>query len=261
MTTSIPQAITALIPCYNNADIIARCLDSVTWADEILLCDSFSSDETLAIAAQYGVRVIQREYGNSASQKNWAIPQAAHSWVLLVDTDEVITPELAQEIQTFLRKPPAGVDACRIARRNTILDRWIPDLNLWPDYVTRLFRQDAARYEEKEVHADIRVPGQLHTFQQPLIHYGTPHWSKQIVQLDRYTRYQADEWRKQGRRFSWLRTLTRPPAAFLYYYFVKRGYRHGMRGFFLSVHAAVYSFYTYAKLWEIEEMNLERSPR
>lgn len=260
------QRVTVLIPCYNNADIIARCLDSVTWADEILLCDSFSTDNTLAIAQAYGVRVIQREYGNSASQKNWAIPQASHPWVLLVDTDEVIPAELASEIRDFLNNPStdshADSDACRIARRNTILGEWIPDLALWPDYVTRLFRRDVARYEEKEVHADIRVPGSVYTFQNPLIHYGTPTWSKQIAQLDRYTRYQADEhYFKQGRRFSWLRILTRPPAAFLYYYFGKRGYRHGMRGFFLSAHAAIYSFYTYAKLWEIEEMKLERSPK
>lgn len=233
----------------------------MAWADEILLCDSFSTDDTLTIAQTYGVRLIQREYGNSASQKNWAIPQASHEWVLLVDTDEVIPPALRQEIETFLADPPPGVDACRIARRNTILGEWIPDLNLWPDYVTRLFRRDVARYEEKEVHADIVAPGRVYTFQQPLIHYGTPAWSKQIAQLDRYTRYQADEWRKQGRRFSWTRILTRPPAAFLYHYFWKRGYRHGMRGFFLSAHAAIYSFYTYAKLWEMEEMNLERSPR
>lgn len=245
--------LTALIPCYNNADIIARCLDSVAWADEILLCDSFSTDNTLEIAQAYGVRIIQRAYGNSASQKNWAIPQASHPWVLLVDTDEVIPSELRDEIRTFLTAPQPDVDACRIARRNTILGRWIPDLNLWPDYVTRLFRRDVASYEEKEVHADIRVHGTVHTLQNPLIHYGTPIWSKQIAQLDRYTRYQADEYYKQGRRFSWLRILSRPPAAFLYYYFFKRGYRHGMRGFFLSAHAAIYSFYTYAKLWEIDE--------
>ncbi len=254
--------LTVLIPCYNNQDIVERCLASVSWADEILLCDSFSTDRTLDIAQHYGVRIIQHEYTNSAKQKNWAIPQAGHPWVLLVDTDEVVPDELRSEIQAFLENPPVGVDACRVARCNMILGQWIPDLNLWPDYVTRLFRRDVARYVEKEVHADIVVPGAVHTLQTALIHHGTPYFAKQIGYLDRYTRYQADEYYfKLGRRFSWRRALTRPPGAFLYYFIAKRGYRHGFRGFFLSAHAAIYSFYTYAKLWEIEELGLERSPR
>jgi len=256
------EPLTVRIPCFNNQDIIERCLASVAWADEILLCDSFSTDATLEIGRRYGARIIQHAYINSARQKNWAIPQARHPWVLLVDTDEIIPNELRGEILAFLNAPPAGVDACRIARQNMILDRWIRDLNLWPDYVTRVFRRDVARYQEKEVHADIVVPGQVHTLQAPLIHHGTPVLAKQVGYLDRYTRYQADEYYfKQGRRFSWWRVITRPPGAFFYYYLVKRGYRHGFRGFFLAAHAAIYSFYTYAKLWEIAELGLECSPR
>src|SRR5689334_17806728 len=96
------QPLTVLVPCFNNQDIIARCLASVAWADEILICDSFSTDRTLEIARRYTDRIIQHEYINSARQKNWAIPQASHAWVLLVDTDEVITPELRKEIERFL---------------------------------------------------------------------------------------------------------------------------------------------------------------
>jgi glycosyltransferase involved in cell wall biosynthesis len=256
------QPLTVLVPCFNNQDIIARCLDSVVWADEILICDSFSTDRTLEIARRYTDRIIQHEYINSAKQKNWAIPQATHEWVLLVDTDEVISPELRREIERFLAAPPANVSACQIARRNMILGQWVRDLNLWPDYAMRLFRRDLARYQKKEVHADMVAPGCTHTFQEPLTHYGTPSWSKQIGYLDRYTRYQADEYYfKLGRRFTWWRALTRPPGAFLYYYFYRRGYRYGFRGFFLAAHFAIYSFYTYAKLWEIDELKLERSPR
>lgn len=255
------QRVTVLIPCFNNEDIIERCLTSVAWADEILVCDSFSTDSTLDIVRRYTDRIIQHEYINSANQKNWAIPQATHQWVLLVDTDEVITPELRREIAEFLKGPPADVDACRIARRNLILGHWIRDLGLWPDYVVRLFRRDVACYQKKEVHADVRVPGTVMTLHEPLIHYGTPSLSKQVGYLDRYTRYQADEYYfKHGRRFSWWRMLTRPPGAFFYYYFFRGGFHHGFRGFFLSVHFAIYSFYTYAKLWEIEELDLERSP-
>ena len=137
-------------------------------------------------------------------------------------------------------------------RKNIILGQWFKVMDLWPDYQTRLFRRDVARYEDKEVHADIVVPGQVLTFKHAFIHHGTPSLSKQIGYLDRYTRYQADEFEKQGRSFGWWRLLLRPPAAFFYYYFLRRGFTAGFRGLFLSVHAAVYSFYTYSKLWEKE---------
>ncbi len=255
------QLLTVLIPCYNNEDIIERCLQSVTWADEILICDSFSTDRTLEIARRYTGRIIQHAYINSARQKNWSIPQATHEWVLIVDTDEVIPTTLRREIEQFLISPPSDVYACRIARRNMILGQWVHNVNLWPDYVTRLFRRDKACYQEKEVHADIVVVGRIERLREPLTHYGTPSFSKQIGYLDRYTRYQADEYYfKHQRRFSWWRVIVRPLGAFFYYYLYRAGYRHGFRGFFLSAHAAIYSFYTYAKLWEIEELKLERSP-
>ena len=94
--------LTALIPCYNEEANIARCLESVSWADEIFLVDSFSTDRTLEVARQYQVRIVQHEYVNSATQKNWAIPQASHQWVLVVDSDEQVSDELRLEIQALL---------------------------------------------------------------------------------------------------------------------------------------------------------------
>ncbi len=246
------ERLTVLIPTYNNETIIRACLESVKWADEILVCDSYSTDRTLEIARAYGARIIQHEYINSAMQKNWAIPQCRHDWVLLIDTDEQLEDGLMEEIINFLSDSPSDVNACRMRRKNMILGKWLTELGLWPDYVTRLFRKDRARYEDKEVHADIIVPGQVKTFKHAFIHHGTPSLSKQIGYLDRYTSYQADEFVKQGRRFSWWRFLFRPPTAFFYYFFWKKGFTAGFRGFFLSVHFAIYSFYVYAKLWEME---------
>jgi glycosyltransferase involved in cell wall biosynthesis len=246
------KKLSVLIPTYNNEAIIRNCLESIKWADEILICDSYSTDHTLEIAQAYNARIIQHEYINSAKQKNWAIPQCRYEWVLLIDTDEQLEAGLREEIQTFLTNPSPNVDACRMPRKNMILGQWLKVMNLWPDYVTRLFRRDIARYEDKEVHADIVVPGQVLTFRHAFIHHGTPSLSKQIGYLDRYTGYQADEFEKQGRTFSWWHLILRPAAAFLYYYFYKKGFTAGFRGFFVSVQIAIYSFYTYAKLWEKE---------
>ena len=252
------EKLSVLIPAYNNEKIIRQCLESIKWADEILVCDSFSTDQTLEIAKEYGAKIIQHEYANSARQKNWAIPQCRYDWVFVMDTDEELEEGAKEEILHFLKNPPLGVDASRLARKNMILGKWMTVMGLWPDYVTRLFKK-TARYQEKEVHADVMVSNPF-TFKHAIIHHSTPTLSKQIGYLDRYTRYQADEFVKQGRRFRWWRILFRPPAAFFYYFFYKKGFTAGFRGFFLSVHAATYSFYTYAKLWELEELNLRKSP-
>ncbi|MDM8543759.1 glycosyltransferase family 2 protein [Desulfococcaceae bacterium HSG9] len=246
------EKLTVLIPTYNNESIIRNCLESVKWADEILVCDSYSTDRTLEIAREFGARILQHEYIGPAKQKNWVIPQCKYEWVLSIDTDECLEGKLKEAIQEFLSAPSQHIDACCMPRKNIILDQWLTVLCLWPDYTTRLFRRDIGRYENKEVHEDIHVPGSVKTFQHAIIHHGTPSLSKQIGYLDRYTRYQADEFVKQGRRFSWQRFLLRPPAAFLYYFFWKKGFTAGFRGFFLAAHFAIYSFYTHAKLWEIE---------
>lgn len=252
------QKLSVLVPTYSCESIIRECLESVKWADEILICDSFSTDRTVEICREYTSNILQHEYVNSAKQKNWAIPRCANEWVLVIDSDERLEPELREEIQTFLSNPMPEVDACRMARKNMILGRWVKVADLWPDYVTRLFRRDVGRYGDKEVHADVTVPGRVLTFRHAFLHHGTPSLSKQIGLLDRYTRYQADEFAKHGRTFSWVRLLLRPPAAFCYYYFLKRGFTAGFRGLFVSAHAAVYSFYCYAKLWEKELQAGER---
>lgn len=244
------EKLSVLIPTYNCENLIRECLESVGWADEILICDSYSTDRTLDICREYTSRIIQHEYINSAKQKNWAIPHCTYEWVLLIDSDERLEPGLEKEIRAFLAAPPPNVDACRMPRKNMILGRWLKAMNLWPDYVTRLARHDIALFGDKEVHEDMVVPGKILTFKHAFIHHGTPSLSKQIGLLDRYTRYQADEFIKRKRTFNWYRLLLRPPAAFLYYYFYKLGFTAGFRGLFLSVHYSVYSFYTYSKLWE-----------
>lgn len=244
--------LTALVPCHNNEALIGPCLQALRWADEVLVCDSFSSDATTEIARRHADRVIQRRYDTSARQKNWAIPQCRHPWVLIVDTDELPEPGLADEVGALLRRPPAGVDAWRIARRTMLLGRWTRTPDLWPDFQARLFRRDVGRYDDRAVHAHLRVPGRVATLRHALVHNSTPTLAKQIATLNRYTDYEADELARAGRRFRWRDLLLRPPAVLLYKLLWRRGYASGFRGLFVSVYAAFYSFLTYAKLYERE---------
>src|SRR5439155_5040643 len=124
--------LSVLLPTFNNAEIIRRTLESVQWADEILVVDSFSTDNTLAICREYGARIIQHEYIQSAKQKNWAIPQCRHEWVLQIDTDEVLESGLREEIEATIENSP-GVDGFHIPFKHHVLGKWVRVCGLYPD--------------------------------------------------------------------------------------------------------------------------------
>jgi glycosyltransferase involved in cell wall biosynthesis len=252
MTEPCPK-LSVLLPTFNSESVIRDCLESVKWADEILVVDSFSTDHTLDICREYGARILQHEYVNSAKQKNWAIPQCAHEWVLQVDTDERLEPGLQEEILAAIAGAPSEVHAFRVARKNFVFGAWVRMAALYPDWQTRLFRRERGRFEDKEVHAHIQVPGTKPALEHDLIHYGMPNMMKQLVNLDRYTRYQSLELQKRGKRFHWYHLGVRSLAIFGYYYFWMRGFRAGYRGLFISAYQATFDFWAHAKLWELQE--------
>jgi glycosyltransferase involved in cell wall biosynthesis len=253
--------ITALIPTKNVAHLIQPVLESVSWADEILVVDSYSTDQTLAICESYGARIIQHEYINSAKQKNWALQHSQSEWIFQIDTDEVLEAGFYEEMVRNLSDVSPNVQAFRIPRKNHILGQWIRHCGIYPDYQKRLFRRDAGRWIEREVHAHVQVPGDVGTFSHHILHHGMPNLSKQIKNLDRYTRYEADELRNTGARFRLVRLLFHPWGVFFKRYLLHSGFRDGMRGFVYCVYLAMYDFLSYAKLWEIETLNLPHSPR
>jgi glycosyltransferase involved in cell wall biosynthesis len=249
--------ITALVPTFNNAEIIRDTLESIRWVDEILVVDSFSTDETLDICRGYGARIIQHEYIQSAKQKNWAIPQCKNEWVLQIDTDEVLEAGLREEIEAALEKASNDVNGFRFPFKHHVLGKWVRVCGLYPEYHLRLFRRDVGRFEDKEVHAHVRVPGEVGTFEKHILHYGMTSISKQLTNLDRYSRYQADELKKRGKRFSWTQLTLRPLAIFVYYYFYKLGFTAGYRGFLLSALSVTSDFWTHAKLREPDALHFE----
>jgi len=253
--------LSVLLPTYNCADVVRDTLESVKWADEILVVDSFSTDGTLDVCRNYTDRIIQHEYINSATQKNWALPQCRYEWVLQMDTDERLEPGLREEIEIALTNMPPDVHAYRIPRKNHVLGRWLPYGGLYPDYQTRLFRRDEGRWQDKEVHAHVVVPGKVGTLRHHILHYGMPHISKQLRNLDRYTRYEADEMHKRGKSFRWHQLIFHPWLTFFHRYIWLRGFRDGYRGFVVAAYLAIYDFLAYAKLWELGELGLDRSPR
>ena len=257
----MPATVSVLLPTFNNAEIVRPTLESIRWADEILVVDSFSTDATLDVCREYGARIIQHEYIQSAKQKNWAIPQCGHEWILQIDSDEVLEEGAAEELLRRINDAPPEVHAFALPRKNHVLGQWVRVGNLYPDWQTRVFRRSTGRFEDKEVHAHIRVPGRVEKLDHAILHNGMTSLGKQLSNVDRYSRYQADELRKRGKRFRWSQIIFRPPAVFGYYYFWKRGFLAGVRGLWLAAIATTFDFWTHAKLWELEAFNLSSSPK
>jgi len=253
--------ISVLLPTYNNASTLPGILSSLSWVDEILVVDSFSTDSTVEIARAAGARVIQHEYINSARQKNWALPQCHHEWVLQIDTDETLEPGLKEEILNCLRDCPETAEAFKMPRKNHVLGKWCRYGGLYPDYQVRLFRRDRGGWRNREVHASIQVSGEVGTLKGAILHDGMPSISRQLANLNRYTRYEADELYKQGKRFSAYRMLVHPWVVFGYRYLVQQGFRDGWRGLVFCTYTAIYTFLVWAKRWEMQTLNLDHSPK
>jgi glycosyltransferase involved in cell wall biosynthesis len=253
--------ISVLLPTYNSEEVVRNALESISWVDDILVVDSYSTDQTVEICRRYGARIVQHEYINSARQKNWAVPQCRYGWVFQIDADEVLESGLREEIEAAISRAPSHIQAFRIPRKNYVLGRWMQYGGIYPDYQTRLFRRDLGRWTDREVHAHLVVPGKVETLYHHILHYGMPSLSKQIVNLDRYTGYEADEIRKHGNGFHWYQLLVRPWIVFSRHYVWLQGFREGWRGFIVCAYLAIYDFLAHAKVWEMETLRLERSPR
>lgn len=244
--------ITALVPTFNCQETLRDCLESVKWADEILVVDSYSTDNTLDIATAYTNRVIQHEYITSAKQKNWAMQFVDTEWVLQIDSDETVEAELAKEIIEILGQDNPA-DGYQIPRKNLIWGKWVKHCNYYPDYQLRFFRASAGRWSDRQVHAHVTGLNQLDTLQNHLIHDDLSDLSKELVQFGRQVlNWECQELLKRGKRWRWQDVTLRPTAIFLLYYFCYGGYREGFRGFYLSVYRAFYGFMVYARLYEEE---------
>jgi glycosyltransferase involved in cell wall biosynthesis len=253
--------ITVLIPCKNERNNIRACIESVrAFADEILIADSGSTDDTLQIVRQMGgCRIIEREYIHSANFKNWAIPQAAHPWVLIVDADERVTEKLAAEICQILAAPPENIDGYWIGRKNHFLGYHIAHCGWNSDDVLRLFRRDVARYRERWVHAEIELhASRVRRLKHPFDHFtawsSEQHWQK----LNRYATWGALNMRDEGQRVTLFSMFFRAPLRFIQLYFVRLGFLDGIPGLHVCAYTAFYVFMKQARLWELQ--NAEHAP-
>jgi glycosyltransferase involved in cell wall biosynthesis len=246
--------LTVLIPCKNERLNIKDCVESVRGiADEILIADSGSTDGTLNIVRGLGgCRVIERQYVNSANFKNWAIPQATHEWVLVVDADERVSRELAAEIRSVLSSTSRH-DAYRMRRDNFFLGHPIRYCDWNTPQLTRLFRRDAGRYQERRVHADVEITGG--TVGDLTESCCTTAWDLAdfVAKQNRYSTWSAEDLHDRGKRHGLLVTLLRFPIRFFYLYVLRLGFLDGMAGLVVCSIMAHYAFLKSAKLWALHD--------
>lgn len=246
------DAVSAIIVCYNEKDRIEECLRSVAWCDEIVVVDSFSTDGTAEICRRYTDRVIQRPWAGYRDQKAFAHSQASKPWVLLVDADERVSPELAREIGAAIREWGDRCAAFAVPRLVRYLGRWWWRGGWYPDYDVRLFRGDRATWGGTDPHERIIVDGRVRKLRNPLYHFSYRDVFDHVARVDRFTDISSAELKSIGQRWNWAQTALRPAFRFFRFYVWKRGFLDGFAGFFVAATAAVYVFLKYAKLRELE---------
>jgi len=245
--------ISVLITTFNEERNLPDCLASVVWADEIIVVDSFSTDRTVAIAQAAGATVKQRAYVNPADQKNWAIPQCAHRWLLILDADERVLPELASEIHGLLAQtggPPAA--AYEIRRRTICFGSELHYCGLQRDRVTRFFDRTLARYSEREVHEELIVTGQVGCLTARMTHFTYRTFDDYLEKFGRYTTWSANDLWKRGKRTGWWKLLVKPVARFISMYLLKFGLLDGTAGLIYCGLGSAGVFVRHAKLWAMQ---------
>lgn len=246
------EKITAVVTCFNVEDKIRRCLESLKWVDELLVVDSYSTDATVSVAREYTDRVLQHKYENYGAQNRWAIPQATHEWILVVDSDEWVEPELAEEIQSLLERVPEH-NGYQILRRNVFLGHRIRYCGWQRDTVLRFFHRDRHRYREMQVHSDVEVEGSVGRLNGCLGHNSYRDLDDYFVRFNRFTRWAAINAARKGQNPSFVNLVFRPIFRFIRMYFFQLGFLDGRPGLILCLLGSFSVFARYARLWEKQQ--------
>ena len=248
--------LTVTVITRNEADNLAAALASVAFADEIIVVDSESTDNTVAIARRFTDRVEVRAWPGYLAQKNYAASRASHDWVLSIDADERVTPELSASIRQSLEQPPPHA-AFRMKRVTRHLGRWIRSTDWYPDYQTRLYDRRSAEWTGKYVHEALTPRGSIGDLSGELQHHPYRNVSDHLATIDRYTSLAAQQMHEDGRKAGLLQLAGHPPLAFLRNYIARGGITDGSAGFIISALNAYYVFLKFAKLRELQTENPE----
>jgi len=248
VTEKVPVSVYVLT--FNNRRTIEGCLQHLQWASELVVVDSFSTDGTDEICQRYTESVVQRKWSGHRDQYQFAADLTHLHWIMFVDADEEVPPELAEEITKILEKDGEGYDGFIAYRRTYYLGKWIHHGGWYPDCEIRLYRREKGRWEGG-LHARVVVEGKVGTLNHPYLHYTYRDISDQIQTIDRYSRTAALDLFESGKTFSGWKLVFHPLFRFIKEYLLKQGFRDGVPGLIIIVATMFYVFMKYAKLWEL----------
>lgn len=241
--------LTAVVITRNEETNLPRCLDALKFADEIIVLDNGSTDRTVEIARARGVQVRTIDWHGFGPAKQTGVDSARGKWILSVDADEVVSPELASEIRKAIESDKfAGY---QIPRLTSFLGKWIRHSGWYPDHVLRLFRKDKGRFDGAVVHEQVVVDGSIGSLQSDLLHYSYPTLEQYFAKFDRYTTIGAEQALAQGRRATTFDLTIRPAAAFLKHFVARQGFLDGIEGLMISSFSSLAVMVKYAKLRQL----------
>jgi glycosyltransferase involved in cell wall biosynthesis len=250
--------LSAVVITKNEEDNIRRCLESIRFADEIIIIDSGSIDKTIEIAESFNARVYSPEWQGFGNAKRAGVDKSDGDWILSIDADEEVTETLAAEIQAVIGKSN-GASGYYVKRKTKFLGRWILHCGWYPDYVLRLFQKSSGTFDNAIVHEKVVTNGPVAYLKGELLHYSYPNLEHYLIKFNRYTTMGAEEAFLKGRRAGLMDIVIKPAASFVKHYLLKQGYRDGVEGFVLSSLSSMSVMVKYAKLRQLwKEQNKER---
>ncbi|MGI9590527.1 MAG: glycosyltransferase family 2 protein [Myxococcota bacterium] len=247
--SSALEPLSACIIACDEEDRIGPCLDSLAFCDERLVVDSHSRDRTREIAAAHGARVIERDWPGHVAQKEFAIREAKHDWVLCVDADERISDTLRREIETLRAQGFPGHAGWRMPRLSSYLGRWIRHGSWYPDRQLRLFDRQSGRWAGRDPHDRVELEGSVGLLGGELLHHPYRDFADHLRTIDRYSATQAELLFQEGRRARLSDLVLRPLWRFFRFYVLERGFLDGWRGFLMACLAAHYVRLRWTRLW------------
>lgn len=241
--------VSACIITLNEESRIRDCLESIKWVDEIIIVDSFSTDKTVDVCKEYTQRIYQHAWPGNIEQKNHAIGLAKNDWILSLDADERLSPELTAEIQHAVRNP-GNTLGFFFPRLCFYLNRWIYHGEWYPDYQLRLFKRGQGLWKGTNPHGRVVVNGRIKYMKNDLYHFNYKNFSHQLRTIDNYSNIFADIMIAHGKGFNVFQLIFRPLHKFIKAYIIKMGFLDGLPGFIIAIASSFYIFVKYVKLWE-----------
>lgn len=247
------QKLSILIITKNEEEHIKPLLSSISFADEIVVVDSYSTDKTVAIAEELGAKVLFREFDYHAAQKNWGLQQLHHNWVLVIDADERVSDDLKEEITTILKQPIIKEKAFWIKRENFLMGERVKYSGWQNDKVIRLFNRKFCKYNDKLVHEEIETNEKVGVLKHKLMHYTYKNFKTYFGKLQKYSTQKALIKSEKHQKINLYHLIIKPGTKFFKRFVLQKGFLDGKIGVIISSMAAFHDFLVYLKVWRIKK--------